>query len=252
MTIDPFNAPAPKFDTSAFRTRRSHFLEELSRSEHRRGARRALRLARPRPAIVLAALALAALIPVAALAVANDWWFLRPGGSPTPISGVVLVKTGTWDGVAWELTAYRSDTDGLCFSLTPRDSSNGRGGTMSCDSIAGVPRTANSKPSTPHAITYVITGKDVLPASIYGPVTDKAEEVVAEFANGVEVRTSTFAAPRELGAAVRFYATTLPASVPPLRIGSRSLTKLVGLDGSGRIVACTTESLPTAPLSACA
>jgi hypothetical protein len=237
MTIDPFSASAPEFDSSALLARRAHFLNEIARAKRRRGPRRAPWLARRRPAILIAALAIVALIPVAALAVANDWWFLRPGVSPTPSSGVVVVKKGTWDDVAWELTAYRSDTDGLCFSLTPSDS-NSRGGTLSCDSIAGVPRTAKSKPSAPHAITYVLAGRDVLPASIYGPVTDKAEEVVAEFANGTEVRTPTFAAPPELGAAVRFYAATLPASVPPLRIGSRSLTKLIGLDGSGRIVAC--------------
>jgi hypothetical protein len=256
MTVDLFSPPEPTLDAPTFLARRTHLLDEIGRSERAGWPGYALLGARRRPALLVAALVAVALIPVAALAVANDWWFLGPGLSPTPASEVIVVKTGTWDGKGWQLTAYRSDTEGLCYALTPTGSS-GEGASISCDSIEGVPRTPESKPYTPHAISFVIGGGGVLPASIYGPVTDKAEEVDVYFRKGAVLRTPTVAPPSSLGAAVRFYAAPLPASVPRLRPSSRPgegpLKKLVGLDHNGHVVACLTVPLPKGgvPLSAC-
>jgi hypothetical protein len=242
MTTDRYPPPEPTFDTRTLRARRAHLLDEISRAD-RSHAARAARAARSRSAALVGAFVLMALIPVAALAIANDWWFLRSGVSPTPASAVVVVKTGTWEGKDWQLTAYLSDTDGLCYALTPSGSSSA-GASISCDSIEGVPRGPMSKPYMPHAVSYAIAGKDVLPASIYGPVTDKAVEVVAYFADGAVLRTPTVAAPTGLRAAVRFYVAMLPDSMPPAEAGQSALRKLVGLDGDGRIVACLTGSLP--------
>ena len=39
MTIDPFSAPAPEFDSRALLARRAHFLNEIARTKRRRGPR---------------------------------------------------------------------------------------------------------------------------------------------------------------------------------------------------------------------
>src|SRR5207247_6506726 len=57
--------------------------------------------------IALAVLAAVA-IPLAALAAANDWWFMRFGNAPRPLHGPVVVKEGTWSGRTWQLIAYPS------------------------------------------------------------------------------------------------------------------------------------------------
>ena len=243
MTVDPFNPPELRLTPASFARRRASLLDEIGRSRVRR------------PLLVAAVVVLAILIPVTAFAVDHDWWFFRFGDAPTPVTGVVVVKTGVWDGKTWELTAYGSSTDGLCYGLGPTGTKNGRGAVMACGGIAGVPRTPHSKPDSPYAITYAMSWAGVLPDFIYGPVTDKADEVVVTFRNGTVLRTPTFAAPSALGAPVRFYAAQLPPSVPPPpRLGLRSpVEKLVGLGGQGEIVACMT--LPTRPegepLSAC-
>ncbi len=197
------------------------------------------------------------LIPVSAVAVVNEWWFFQ-FGAPAPVTDVVVVKSGTWNGTRWELVAYRSGTDGICFSMVPAASAEttAAGGAMSCDQIEGVPRTPESKPYTPHAISYLLSGPDgELPAYIAGPVTGRADEVAIYFANGVVLQTPTFEAPSSLGP-IRFYAAQLPDAVARLTVPLDYpwIEELVGLDGDGRIVACLTFPLPEAgmPLSACA
>lgn len=214
--------------------------------------------ARRRILAVVVAL-LAVLIPVSAVPVVNEWWFFQFGEAPAPVTDVVVVKSGTWDGTRWELVAYRSGTDGICFSMGPATSAEttGAGGAMSCDQIEGVPRTPESKPYTPHAISFLSASGSggELPAYVAGPVTGRADEVAVYFANGVVLQTPTFEAPSSLGP-IRFYAAQLPDAVArlavPLDYGW--IEKLVGLDGDGRIVACLTFPLPEAgmPLSACA
>ena len=232
MSVDPFNPPELRLSPRSFALRRKSLLREIAHARLRR------------PLLALAVVLLATLIPVAAFAVGGKWWFLRFGGSPAPVSDVVVVKTGVWDGTRWELTAYRSSTDGLCYSLTPI--AKDEGGMMACGGIEGVPATSQSKPSMPYGITYGMSSRSALPPFIYGPVTDKADEVVISFENGTVVRTPTFAAPSGLGASVRFYAAQLPSSVPTPGLGLRGgPEKLVGLDHSGQIVACMT--LPSRP-----
>jgi hypothetical protein len=245
MTVDPFNPPELRLTPASFARRRASLLDEIGRN----------RLGRP--LLLAAVVVLAILIPVTAFAVGHDWWFFRsPGEAPAPVTGVLVVKTGVWDGKSWQLTAYRSATDGLCYGVEPTGTKNGEGAVMACGGIAGIPRTPQSNPDSPYAITYAISSRVVLPAFIYGPVTDKAAEVVATFRNGTVVRAPTFPAPKALGAPVRFYAEQLPPSapLPPPRLGLRPVVeKLVGLDGQGKIVACVT--LPFRPegepLSAC-
>jgi len=199
-------------------------------------------------AVVLAAIA----IPLAALAASQDWWFFRFGRAPTPVTGVAIVKRGTWSGKHGELVAYRSATDGLCFSMTPLLGHGSTGAGMSCDQIAGVPRTPRSKPYTPHGMTYLAGSSAGFPPYIVGPVVEAADVVVIHLATGRIVRTRTFDAPKALGAAIRFYAARLePRDLPPVR--RPAIEKLVGLDDRGRIVTCLLPRMPAhgVPLSAC-
>jgi hypothetical protein len=205
--------------------------------------------------LVVVAVVLAAVgVPLTAVAASQDWWFFAAGHAPVPVTPVGVVKTGEWDGKRWVLAAYRSGTDGVCYSMSPASSANstGQGGAMGCDQIEGVPRTEQSKRYTPHAITYLSgSASPDLPAYIVGPVIDRAVTVEVFFAEGRTLRTETFEAARDLGS-IRFYAAELPEGVQ-LGPGPGFLEKLVGLDGDGQIVACMTFPMPEegVPLSAC-
>lgn len=198
---------------------------------------------------LLAALIAAIVVPLTAIAESRDWWFFG-AGAPEPATPVFVVKTVEWDGERWELVAYRTLNDGLCFSMSPA-AANGRGA-MNCDQIVGVTR--EWKQETPRAITY-LTGRPSIerPGYIVGAVTDEAGEVAVYFINGDVLRTEAFAAPQSLGA-IRFYAARLPGSMLHIALGSRFVDKLVGLDRDGRLVACLNLPLPPAeavPRSPC-
>lgn len=259
MTIDVFQPPDPKFRPSSMLRRREHLMVEIRRARsHRHDVvrRHALLFA-------LGLVAVGALIPAGALAVANDWWFFRFGGTPSPLTSVVVVETGKWQGKAWELTAYRSSTEGICFALSPTTTaqSQGQGGAMACDLIEGVPRTPDSKRYTPHAITFLAGFKGTLPDNVVGPVTAMAAEVAIYLTDGTIVRTPTLEAPSSLGSSIRFYATALPEPLtPPASLGMAGssgqgawLKKVVGLDDKDQVVACLTVPVPRddVPLSAC-
>jgi hypothetical protein len=216
----------------------------------RSGLRSVPRRAKTRRRLVLvAALLVAIVVPLAAIAESRDWWFFN-AGAPAPATDVFVVKTGEWNGWRWELVAYRTVNDGLCFAMAP-SGSNGRGA-MNCDHLVGVTREWNG--TTPHAITYLSSGPSIdLPGYIVGAVTDPAVEVAVYFVDGDVLRTETFAAPSSLGA-IRFYATQLGGSMPLPARDSRFLDKLVGYDREGRIVACLNLPLPPAesvPLPGC-
>jgi hypothetical protein len=235
--------------------RRAETAIAIERGELSRG--RPMSWLNPRRLVIIAAIVAAIAIPLAALAASQNWWFFRfSGGAPTPITGVTVVRSGSWDGQGWQLTAYRSGTDGICFSMTPTATahSTGEGAAMNCDQIAGVPRTAQSKQYTPHAITFLSGSFVRFPAYVVGPVIATADEVVIHLADGTTLRTATFDAPEELGSAIRFYATRLPAPLQPRGLPPRlGIRKLVGLAHDGRIVACLVVPMPEqgVPLSAC-
>jgi hypothetical protein len=182
------------------------------------------------------ALLAAALVALAALGAASDWWFLRDDGpkplgapdgflrddGPTPVGAPDVVKEGEWSGHPWRLMAYRSTTDGLCFSVMPAGSNaSGFGGATSCALFVGVPRTAETRGSSEMTITFLggAAGTE-LPAYIAGPVIDKASTVEIEFGAGEVLRLPTFSGPASLGH-VRFYAAQLPATIPMPQPGQR-------------------------------
>jgi hypothetical protein len=184
------------------------------------------------------------LVPLAALAAANDWWFMKVN-HPTPTHGPVVVKEGEWAGQGWQLIAYPSTTDGLCMSMTPTASaSKGEGGAMECSTLASVARTATTKASPDMTITYLIGARSApFPNYIAGPVIETATTVAIRFGDGELLRVPTFSAPEPLDH-VRFYATQLPASVePPSMKTFRTFVKwIAGLDSNGKVVACLAPS----------
>lgn len=195
---------------------------------------------RRRPLVlVLSALLLLVVAPLTALAVNHGWWFFA-AGAPKPLGTVETVTTGTWSGVPWTLVAYRSGTDGICFALTPHATTNsgGSGAAMSCDTITGVPVSAQSEPSSPHAISYLMGSSQELPAYITGPVVDTARTVEIVFADGKTIHVGTLPAPVALRSHVRFYVAELPA-----RAGR--VTAVLGRSKNGATVA----RLPVAALS---
>jgi hypothetical protein len=226
-------------------------------------AGRSLRLLTKRRLILALALLAAALVPLAALGAASDWWFLRDH-VPTPISAPDVVKEGEWSGHRWQLIAYPSSTDGLCVSVTPAGSTaDGSGGAIGCAPFVGVPRTAQTKGSSEMTITFLSgAASSELPAYIAGPVIDKASTVEIHYKTGEVLRLPTFSGAASL-AHVRFYAAQLPTSIPMPIPGQRldahnepssMPTKLAGLDRDGNIVACLVPRTAVdgvSPLSDC-
>lgn len=228
----------------------------------RAGAAPAHRLLTRRRVTVSVAVAAAVIIPLAALAAANDWWFFRTPGSPTPTIAPVIVKTGVWDGHHWQLVAYPSETDGLCVSMIPgAGTDSSYGAAMGCATLKGVPRTAQTKPAAQDMTITYLSGSptSVLPAYIVGPVVEDAARVAIRLSDGTTIRTPTFGAPPPLQH-VRFYAVQLPDSqggsprtTPPFH--ATPLQWIAGLDQSGHVVACLAPATATngiSPLSACA
>jgi hypothetical protein len=219
------------------------------------------RLLTRRRAMVALAVAAAVIIPLAALADANDWWFFRTPGLPTPTSAPVVVKKGVWDGHPWQLVAYPSETDGLCFGMIPgTGTGSSYGAAMGCTTLKGVARTAQTKPAAQDmTITYLSgSATSVLPAYIIGPTVENATTVAIRLSNGTTIRTPTFAGPSPLEH-VRFYAVQLPSgphrsptTKPPFQ--SLPLEWIAGLDQGGHVVACLAPDSTTngiSPLSDC-
>lgn len=176
-----------------------------------------LRLPTKRRLIVALALLAAALVPLAALGAASDWWFVQDHG-PAPVSAPNVVKEGEWSEHPWQLTAYPSGTD-LCFSVTPAGSNaDGSGGATNCAPFAGRP----------------------------DPETKGSSKMTITFLSG--------AAGTELpaGATACNHPNT-PARVGTHKERS-FINKLAGLDSDGNVVACLTPRMAgdgASPLSDC-
>lgn len=193
----------------------------------------------------------AVLIPLAAVAATNDWWFFKFGDAPRPVHGPVVVREGEWSGHAWQLVAYPSATDGLCFSVATQ---SGVGSAMNCAPFAGVSRTAETKVSPDMRITYLSGSGPLLPTYVVGPVIDEAVVVEIRFVSGADLRVPTFDAPAPLEH-VRFYATQIPDSEVQHGLrGAQAFAWIAGRDRDGKIVACLAPMTATngiSPLSAC-
>jgi hypothetical protein len=217
----------------------------VAEAESEGSARTALsRFRGPRAlAIAVAVVVVAVLAPLSALAVTQGWWFFRFGRAPQPISPVVVVARGVWNGASWAVTAYRSTTDGVCTAFTTRPGQANRStGGMGCAQITGVPVTPQTKQSPPTGISYLAgerntTAPTRFPAYAVGPVVGSAETVVLTLDDHRRLRVPTIAAPPALGANVRFFITRLPRHSPWTPGAISPLSSLVGLDRHGHVVA---------------
>jgi hypothetical protein len=149
--------------------------------------------------VALAALA-AAFAFVPALAGQGYFWFLDHPGAPKPTTPVVTVTSITdRSGVKWELTAYKSEDQGLCFQLTPELTGEGRGGGGACGSPLPIG-------------TMMITSDAFNRMFILGPVTSDAQRVEIRGSAG-QVEAKVAAAPEALRSDVKFYVAQLPATM---------------------------------------
>jgi hypothetical protein len=159
-------------------------------------------------AVVVAArlgLVVVAVAVVPAIAV-EGWWFLGTG-SPKPVTDVAVVTTLRAGGGAWKLTAYVSESDGLCVGLTPEQP--GRSGAESCGSgVRGEPNLSRAKAPVRHSVGYaeLRSGEDL----VFGPAASDVARVGVELAGGRVVETETVEAPPALHTRLRFYAVALP------------------------------------------
>jgi hypothetical protein len=181
--------------------------------------RQAVRVLRggPRQRVIGAIAIAAALVgSTLALAATQDWWFFG-SGAPEPAGDVVIVKTGTWQGAPWTLTAYRSKSDGLCFGLTPHArNTTGEGAAMVCASIVGVTPDTKTQPVAISALAGA--SQSDFPAYVVGPVAESTERVEITLSDGRTVDAPTFEGPAGLGASVRFYSVPLPCASAPVEL----------------------------------
>jgi len=215
--------------------------------------------ARRRPLLALLLVALAAAVPLSALAVekSDPWWFLRfpgmVGEGPAKGTEVVLIKEGSWNGQRWALTAYQSVSGHLCYDMTLESAAGsptaqGAGGcSATIGSIVPIPGGGHrrltvsfeggtlSSTETRNALIHYVTG----------PVIATASNVRITLATGAVITTPAFAVPSALGMPIRFYLARLPlpdkrASTCEQRANAFAQTRpvsLVGLAADGKVVA---------------
>jgi len=161
---------------------------------------------------VAVAIALAVLvIPLIALGATRGWWL--DSNPPKPESGIVVVRTGRWDGVPWALTAFGS-RDSFCFGLTPNLPAYAKREVPSC--AGGIAPRSPAEGAPPsgefHWVSYLASGGSAdFPAWVAGPTTPEVAGVDVVLDSGETIRTTTFPAPPELlGPKLRFYVARFP------------------------------------------
>jgi hypothetical protein len=202
-------------------------------------------LARRRLLLALALLLLAVLIPLTALAVGHGWWFLSAYG-PKPVGNVVVVTSGRWQGMPWNLTAFRTDKGTICYAVTVRPATPQLlGSTEACGPVSartpisflrslGVARVELSRGH----FTYRGPQPHPFPAYIVGAVINSASEVDVAAGPGLTQRIRTAAAPASLHAAVRFFIAQRPPNGAVRSIAARN--------EQGQVIARTRVESPPA------
>ncbi len=212
---------------------------------------------RKRVLVIAFAVLVLVLTPLAAIGSQRGWIFTDDDGDVMPgmpkrASDIVVVQTGSWSGHEWEITAYRGTVpddlppgprlvqpgdEVVCFSFqfaSEGEYLNGIGQESEAG-CAPVP-----KPSEPAIVDYM-TGRDSLPGTVpvpyvIGMAPATVSRVKIRLTNGRTITTPTFAAPEELGAPARFFATPRPVTSKD-RQGERPIEEIVGLDAQGQVVA---------------
>jgi hypothetical protein len=167
--------------------------------------------------------AVALSVPLLAVGASSGWWFFAEGHAPLPSCPVTVVRTVSWHGTNWTLSAYRSATDGVCFAMTPGPTVNAEtvGAGMNCSAVGSVRSTTDP---TPPPLAYLassgrgqhwIVGAAVPSASIR-----------VELADGRLLHAVPFTAPPGLRARIDFFMALVPCDATP-----RAIT---ALDARGR------------------
>ena len=201
--------------------------------------------------VIALAVLVAALVPLAAIGAEQGWWFTTGNGGMQSVGPVVEIESGVWDGHPWKMEAERvAETDpfahpkndepnwgekqyDLCISI---DSSASQYGGLGCE--PGPPKSGFGGVDTgtlgpnPDETPYVA-----------GAVSEDITQVDIYLPDGHILHTPTIAAPEALGASYRFYAAELPAF--------NDMSKLVGLDSDGKVIACFNPNGPAKSESAC-
>lgn len=214
---------------------------------------------RTRLALALAALTLAAVIPLTAVAASDGWWFFGNATSstlPSAVGGVVVVESGNWQGVPWALTAYRTASSGICIAFTPNPPTGSESGTsaqtpssaastplIGCGAdVRGIPNLGNAGPMHEFAFfTSTSSASDGAKFNaVAGPAAADVASVEIDRSNGPPIVAQTLAAPDQLGIPIRFFVAQLP-------LGD-TVQALVARDSGGKTLATITATqAPTPP-----
>jgi hypothetical protein len=162
-----------------------------------------------RLALLMAAVAAltAALALVPALAGQGYFWFLD-FDAPKPTTPVVTVTSFTdSSGTTWQLTAYQSEHNDLCYQLTP--DTNTATGAGACSEIMPI----NS---------LILSNGVAHTALVAGPVTADAKRVTLVGADG-EAEATVATAPDALQTEIKFYIAQLPAGMTDAPITIKAL-----------------------------
>jgi hypothetical protein len=187
-----------------------------------------LRSTRRRWALVALAILIAVTIPLTALAVSEDWWFV--GAAPDPAGAVGAVDSGVWNRMPWTLVAYDSESGGVCYGLSINAPQATRpNGTLTCAFLDN-----SGRPQ--HSLSYLTAGSadNGFPRYAAGAVQPDAASVALHMTDGSIVRTQTLPRPATLHSDVRFFVTRLPAGSP----ADGDVTTISALGAGGDTLAC--------------
>lgn len=168
--------------------------------------------------VLVGVVAAVAVLP--AFAVVNDWWFFG-AGSPSPVGQVVVVRTGTTDGIGWTLAAFVSEQDGVCVALTPTGSTGA--GVEACGSgIRGEPNLGSGVEGGGHWVGFVqATLTDSVGPSVFGPTADGVAQVDVELDDGRLVAATVVHGPARLAAPIDFYVVEIPRGASVVAVLAR-------------------------------
>lgn len=161
-------------------------------------------------AVVIAAV-LATLIAVPAVALID--WPLRDRSAPRPSGDIVVVESGRSGSSIWELTAYTTDGNGVCLTLTIDPRTTREIATQNCGPVA---REAPTGQVHLHSVglARANVGRDDLPPFAFGHTVAAIERVDIVLADGERVEVETTPPPSELPVPLRFFAVALPSDAP--------------------------------------
>lgn len=165
----------------------------------------------------LAAAVAASIASAAAVGADQGWWFTSIDRAPKAASSIETVARGSWDGKAWSIAAFQSDTGELCYAITPGTTTLASEGqaTMTCSPVSDI--------QTGRSIAYVVAdAKPNFPAFAIGAVANDTGKLSIDIGEPTMVDARIINAPAGLGLEVKFFATQLPCGAQPTEMRASS------------------------------